>query len=339
MPKQPRKHHYVPQFYLAGFTDNRTPDGRLYVLNTVERRQWPSAPKEAGHIRDFHRVNLGANVDPMAVEKKLSYVEGKQSVVLKKIVQEKALPLGDNEAMADLMLFVALMAVRTPRFRRKNAAFVDEAEKARLREAFATEEGRESFRRAIADTKAMLSPIKRTALEKLLNDDPDLSKTREYFNANEFTVSYGQTWHVQMMLRSTIGLLPCLSSRYWSLWIAQPNAPDLVCSDSPVALAWAKAAQGPWPPGFGLKNTVVTVPLDKRMALVGTFEPLPAKRTFGMSEVAAMNAATCSEAEQVFSAQEDFVWAMSDGEIGGKDDLLAMLQTDDHRKQATETAG
>ncbi len=35
MANRPRKHHYVPQFYLAGFSDDRTAEGNLNVLDTV----------------------------------------------------------------------------------------------------------------------------------------------------------------------------------------------------------------------------------------------------------------------------------------------------------------
>ena len=107
MSKQPRKHHYVPRFYLAGVTDNSRPDGRLYVLDKASGKQWPRSPKGTAHQRDFHLVNLGPGVDPMGVEKKLAHMEGQQSAVLKRILEEEALPPDDDEAVGDLMAFVA----------------------------------------------------------------------------------------------------------------------------------------------------------------------------------------------------------------------------------------
>ncbi len=78
MPKQPRKHHYVPRFYPAGFTDNGTPGGRLYVLDKVEQRQWLSTSKDTGCQKDYHLVDLGPGIGPMGVEKKLAPIEGRQ---------------------------------------------------------------------------------------------------------------------------------------------------------------------------------------------------------------------------------------------------------------------
>ena len=45
MAGQPRKHHYVPQFYLAGFTENDSKDGQLFVLDKEQRKTWAKTPK------------------------------------------------------------------------------------------------------------------------------------------------------------------------------------------------------------------------------------------------------------------------------------------------------
>ena len=70
------------------------------------------------------------------------------------------------------------------------------------------------------------------------------------------------------------------------------------------------------------------------MALVGMFEPLPAHQSIGEAEVAAVNSATCMYAGQVFSSKPDFAWKMSDGRIGGRDDLLAALQSNEDQDES-----
>ncbi len=332
----PRKHHFVPRFYLAGFTGNGMPEGRLYVLDKAKEKQWPSTAKGTGHQRDFHSVDLGPGVDPMGVEKKLAHMEGQQSTVLNRILEEEALPPDNDEAVGDLMGFVAFMAVRVPRIRNTIEDFVDRAERERARSLLATEEGQDTFRKSMEALKATLSPAKRAEVERFLEDDPDLSKMAEFAGSDRYVVSYDQTWDVQTMLRMGITLMLWLSLRNWSLWVAEAKAPDLVCSDSPVSLTWAPPLEGPWPPGFGLKNTIVSLPLNGSIALVGKFEPSPAKRSIGKDEVAAINSATCMYAQQVFSPKPDFVWKMSDGRIGGKDDLLAALQSNEGEPEPEE---
>src|ERR1700733_14992029 len=71
---EPRAHHFVPQCWLAGFTDNGQKDGRLFVTDLKRQKQWPSNPLNAGHQRDFYRVE-DSDVEPVAYEKFFSQVE------------------------------------------------------------------------------------------------------------------------------------------------------------------------------------------------------------------------------------------------------------------------
>ena len=63
-----RSHHYVPAFYLAGFTDTGTRDGFLWVSDRETERTWRSKPDEAGCERDFYRIYL-EGLRPDAVER------------------------------------------------------------------------------------------------------------------------------------------------------------------------------------------------------------------------------------------------------------------------------
>ena len=75
--RPPRKHHVVSQFYLAGFTNTGLPDGTFHVLDPRQKKkQWVSSPRDTAHKRDYHAVDLGRDVDPMIVEKKLAEFEG-----------------------------------------------------------------------------------------------------------------------------------------------------------------------------------------------------------------------------------------------------------------------
>ncbi len=331
MAKQPRKHHYVPQFYLAGFTRNERADGRLYVLDRAEKNQHPSSPKNTAHQRDYYAVDLGPNVDRMGVEKALAMVEHQQAAALRRVLGELDLPSDNDEAITDLMAFIALMVVRTPHFRKLTSDFIDRAERAQARAAFASEAGRESFRAAMDAILPTLGPLKRKEVESLLVDDPNLDKMADFINSDAYTISYGQddqgqTWNVQTMLRMSIALIPLLSERHWSLWLVRDDSPDLVCSDSPVYLGWAKQVKGPCPPGFGVPNTIVTVPLSRRVALVGMFEPLLKRCEIGEVDVARLNLSTTMYGSAVYSAEPDFVWLKSGGEIGNVKEFLGSVE-------------
>ncbi len=44
----PRKHHYVPQVLLRGFTRDGSNGGRLYIVDVERRTTYASTPKGTG---------------------------------------------------------------------------------------------------------------------------------------------------------------------------------------------------------------------------------------------------------------------------------------------------
>jgi hypothetical protein len=68
---EPRAHHFVPQFWLAGFTETGQKDGRLWITDLKKGKQWKSTPRKAGHRRDFYRFS-DPQLDPVAAEKAYS---------------------------------------------------------------------------------------------------------------------------------------------------------------------------------------------------------------------------------------------------------------------------
>ena len=164
----------------------------------------------------------------MAVEKALSRCEGKWSAALRSVIRDESLPSGD--ALADLLAFVAFMAVRVPRIRSAISDFIDRTSKAELRATFSSREGREHFRRVLADQGEEL-------------DDADLAGLAEFVESDAYEVSFDRTWDVQTMIGLAIRLLLVLGRR-WSLWVAAEDAPDLFCSDGPVSLTWLTRVVG-----------------------------------------------------------------------------------------------
>jgi hypothetical protein len=68
--------------------------------------------------------------------------------------------------------------------------------------------------------------------------------------------------------------------------------------------------------GLGSPDTFVSLPLSRRMAIVGTYEePIP-RMTLDRTDVAALNSATAMCANQIYSPAPDFVWMMRGWRIG-----------------------
>jgi hypothetical protein len=45
---EPRANHFVPQCWLAGFTETGQKDGRLWVTDLKRRKQWQTSPPKPG---------------------------------------------------------------------------------------------------------------------------------------------------------------------------------------------------------------------------------------------------------------------------------------------------
>lgn len=311
MGNQPHKHHTVPQFYLAGFTKSDSKDGDLFVLDQTQQKSWKSTPRNSAHSRDFHAIEAGLGKDPMIIEKTLAEFETQWGSAVRQVIQRQAIP--DDDSFGDLMMFVASMAVRVVRFREILADFVDRVSKSEIVASFSTEEGRAAFRKVIEEQVQDLSD---EAFEELV----------AYGLSGQFDVDFEQTWHVQQMVLATANLAPLLSLRKWTLWIADDGVPDLICSDSPVAPTWASQVNGPYSPAFGTPNTIVSIPLNRRIALVSMLDVQLPERRLDRAAVAAINSATGKYANQLYAPDPDFVWAMKDHRVGNAEDLLMSLR-------------
>lgn len=254
MRNQPRRHHFVPQFYLAGFTETDSNEGDLYVLDQRQLKTWKNTPKQTAFQR---AIDAGPGGDPMGIEKSLSDLEGVWATAIRQVVQQQALPT--DRSFADLMIFVAFMAVRVKRFREILSDFVDRASKAEIRANLASEEGRASFRKVIEAQGRSLS-------------DEEFNQVVAFGLSGQFDVEFDRTWHVRQMIETALALAPSLSLRKWVLWTSEDGAPDLICSDSPVAPSWATQVSGPYSPAFGTPTTIVSVPLNRRMAIASMLE-------------------------------------------------------------------
>jgi hypothetical protein len=185
--------------------------------------------------------------------------------------------------------------------------------KAHIHLTLATKEGVSNFRKEMEETN------NRKFTEEEFNG------IIEFASGQNYDVNFDQTWHVQVMLQLGFQLAPLLSLRHWNVQVAEKDARDLICSDCPVIVAYATPMPGPMPASFGTPNTILMVPLNRRIALVSMLEPGLVSGELDTETVANMNSMTASQATQLYSAQEDFVWMMKDGKIGNALDLHAGL--------------
>lgn len=108
---EPRKHHYLPQFYLRGFSAN----GRsIFQMEKRGGRGYLSAIRDTAAIRDYHELDTDEVADPAVIEKRLADIETKLAEALAAATQRG---LTTTETHNLLIQLVALLRVRVPAFK------------------------------------------------------------------------------------------------------------------------------------------------------------------------------------------------------------------------------
>ena len=310
-PARERRHHYLPQFYLAGFTDKGTKEGRLWVFDQETLSQRIAKPDDVAVECNLYRLDP-ARQSPLAVEREvLATIESKAAPVIRSIVANQRMP--DGEDYIALMTFLAAMVVRIPRLRNQDYKVMSEfVERGKKISEWLKEHPGETI--SLPPTPgAERGP----SLEKLAS----VTESKDKFT---------HELYVPSMLSVIPRLVPYLAARQWTIWVAPSGDAEFVCSDSPIFLQWITPVSAFYSPGFGLANTYLTFPLSNRVALAATFEIQGETLKASIQQVAAINTSTALSSERfIYSRRKDFVCVKPDGSLhnSGREALEAIRAT------------
>ncbi|MGD0579357.1 MAG: DUF4238 domain-containing protein [Bryobacteraceae bacterium] len=281
---EPRRHHFVPQCWLAGFTESGTNEGRLWVTDLSRQKQWATTPEHAGHIRDFYRLSE-PTPDPVAVEKFFSELESQVAPILKSIDRERRPP--NDDELDELLHFMAYQWVRVPRFRPYALEIVGRLTRQKLAEEL---QSRDTW----------LAGLKKAGMDP---DAPgaDYEGMKRFFESGEFNITAETDWYMQRAFKDADGIFPLLRERYWGTSFTAKGR--LIASDNPVVL------EGPKGQNIGFKNAeFVLYPMSRHVFLTGTLEHVR-RPVFNFNYFASLNTMMLLGADaQVYSYIPDFSW-------------------------------
>jgi hypothetical protein len=286
---EPRAHHFVPQCWLAGFTNSGRKDGRLVVTDLKRRNQWVTTPPNAGHRRDFYRVSE-SDLDPVVFERVFSQIEDVAAPILRDLYDEPREPVAED--LDFLLYFAAVQYIRVPAFRPTLLKIADSLQCSMLSGALKSPKSwSKALRKANipvdspgADYDGMVA-FERDVIK---TGQYSLTAENEFFLARGFKVAAG-------------AILPSLRARFWRT-VVSPSG-SFIGSDNPVVM------DGPKNRTVGFKSAdVVIFTINRHLALYGT--NVPVQRPFvNRRLIAAHNTFTMLTAEeQLFSHVPDFCW-------------------------------
>jgi hypothetical protein len=283
--REPRAHHFVPKFWLAGFTDTGKKDGRLWVTDFKRQKQWPSNPENAGHRRDFYRVSDQEVKDPLAFEKLFSRIEDAFAPLLREMDKRPRGPFRDE--WESLFMYIAVQWMRVPAFRPMLLRITDEIQRRFLAKALKTPETWEVFLNKVG----------------VPADAPgaEYDKMVEFERGHHYSLSAEPEYFLYRGLKAIEDVASTLSERHWRASISVPGG--FVGSDNPVVM------DGPQGQQIGFKSAeIVLFTASRHVLLYGANCPVnPLSTTY--KRVAAQNTFTMLTAdEQVYSPMPDFYW-------------------------------
>ena len=115
---EPKKHHFLPQFYLKNFkiTPQMTKYAHVFVIEkSSEPRSFAAPIRNTGCIRDYNTLDLEEDQDRTSVEHVLSRVEDIHAGLLSRLLLSCRIDSIDRDELSFLM---ALMYCRVPKFKR-----------------------------------------------------------------------------------------------------------------------------------------------------------------------------------------------------------------------------
>ena len=159
-----RGHHYLPEFYLRGFTRSGSKDDRLVAIDLHERRRFDPRPKNVGKKRDFNRIDVDEH-PPDALESQLSTVESDLAPALRRLRQDRRFP--EKHDCTRVMNLICLLAIRNPKTRRHIERPISDVLRRVGQISVATEERWRRIQRQMIKEGAEPSPVELPGLARL----------------------------------------------------------------------------------------------------------------------------------------------------------------------------
>jgi len=110
--------HFLPQFYLRGFTDPATPSGQepyVWIFELPEHRWRRRAPKNIASLRHYYAYQDENNQLVNIIEPSFAAIESLGATLIRKLEARRELT---EPEQVHFSLFVALLTVRTPQHRK-----------------------------------------------------------------------------------------------------------------------------------------------------------------------------------------------------------------------------
>jgi hypothetical protein len=295
-----RRHHFLPQCYLRGFSRARK-QGRTHQVVVFDRdgKSFTSNILNIAVEHDFNRVEIDGHA-PDVFEQIMAAFEGELAPALNRVLQAHNLRNAEDRAI--LLNFIGLIAIRNPRFRE---TFRDFNEQVINR----------VMNLVTADKERWDGQLKKMRESGHLKEDSShipYEQMRDFVRNKDYRIELNTGFHIASELQGFDAILPTLFNRKWVSLTPPRDSSGFITSDHPVCLMFSdpKMRGNVYGPGHGLTGTEIIFPIGRRLALVGAFELEEGEIQLTEENVAGVNGALVAYAErQVYAHDAEFTYS------------------------------
>jgi hypothetical protein len=246
----PKRQHFLPKFYLEGFTK----DGMVAVFDRESNEVRVQQPVNTGVIGHFYTLEDAEGRKRFELEQILSEYEDKASLVIKKLAAKEDI---NADERTDLAIFVALAAFRTPdivdSIKAFNASLIGDIAK-----------------RTFADVETVKAQMRGKPYAPLTEEEleADARLLVEITQTGQYEITTDHKWAVGMAIRMAFNIAPIFAGRDWAVLHRDNEKKSFVTTDAPVLLTTVAPRKSSfWGIGFGNADALVFFPLTESCIL------------------------------------------------------------------------
>ena len=222
--KEPKRHHYLPQFYLKNFCK----DGFLWVYDRDNDEYRQQTPINTAVKKKYYTAIGLDGKSHNEIEFVLANIEGETKHIIEKIIEKKFI---DLEEKCILAIFIAFLYVRVPEFEMEINELTEKFFKRYNKLAIPNEKQAEIIIKQFAETKDQENLSPKKMLDFVRNENYRIKFSREhslslmYALAREFPLIF-----IQMD---------------WQIWYSSKNS-SFITSDNPFVVTRPQNYKGPF---------------------------------------------------------------------------------------------
>ena len=244
IPNQPKKHHYIPQFFLKYFSQDKA---NLWVFDRNDKEYRFLDTKAIAFENKFYTYTVKGKEENL--ETVFSKIEGLAKPILDKIQNKTEISMQEK---ADLSMFLAVLRVRIPDFKKWTEEGGEKMYKKYNAIIFSNRE----------HVEKMIEKSEKQLKEKEIDELIDFAT-----NENRYDVKFPSAYWIRTMLRLSLDISDIFIDSNWDIYHFNKKY-ALLTSDNPVVLVPPKNYDQFWGYGLITPGTVKVISLSSNTCLV-----------------------------------------------------------------------